>query len=436
MSGLIRLVVPVLCLLILAYSMSFEKNPVQSNVNKQNESTLPVLSETPAEGDPQLGRPVVVRYPDVKDEFSTYKEENPKMAGILRSLKEESPGVAGWLVGFADAEKVIFYNHAYMLTYNVAERRFLGAIDLLNINAGHIQGSEITAFSFSPQGDYVVINNGFGERNLNWTSPMYLADVRTGEVQKLGEANHFRITDSWSASSRFYAFADIEGGYVTIYDRVTGTKNTVESDLGRIKRILVSDYGDVLLDAQTLYRLSKSKGYSLEKLGISGDALEINGHDLVYFSEGVIEKVNLISGSPELLQQMPADVQVRQVKGDQAIFSVKDKTVSVVYNLKSGNLYQYHYTYDSYPSIQGWSFSPDSRNCMVHGGEDYLLINEQGQHERIRSDNSMSAINGGWINNHTFVAVFLRDNHNFKAGNFHICAYDLSSKQRLILYEQ
>ena len=297
-----------------------------------------------------------------------------------------------------------------MLTYSVVERRFLGAIDLLSINADHIQGSEVTVFSFSPQGDYVVINN---------------------------EANHFRITDSWSASSRFYAFADREGGRVTIYDRVAGTKNTVEFGQGQVKRILVSDYGDVVLDAHTIYRLAKSNGYSLEKLGISGDALGISGLDLVYFSEEAIQKVNIISGSNEFLQKMPGDVQLRQVNKGQAVFTVKDGTVSVVYNLSSGNLYEYKYTYDSFPGLQGWSFSPDSKHCVVHSGDSYLVTDERGQQERIRTaDNNMSSIDGGWIDNNTFVTVFIRDNHNFKAGNFHICAYDLSTKQRLILYEQ
>ncbi|MHB1405220.1 MAG: hypothetical protein ACYCV0_06480 [Desulfitobacteriaceae bacterium] len=160
-------------------------------------------------------------------------------------------------------------------------------------------------------------------------------------------------------------------------------------------------------------------------------------HPLVYFSEEAIQKVNLISGSNEFLQKMPGDVQLRQVNKGQAVFTVKDGTVSVVYNLSSGNLYEYKYTYDSFPGLQGWSFSPDSKHCVVHSGDSYLVTDERGQQERIRTaDNNMSSIDGGWIDNNTFVTVFISDNHNFKAGNFHICAYDLSTKQRLILYEQ
>ncbi|GAB6171057.1 hypothetical protein JCM15765_05350 [Paradesulfitobacterium aromaticivorans] len=65
------------------------------------------------------------------------------------------------------------------------------------------------------------------------------------------------------------------------------------------------------------------------------------------------------------------------------------------------------------------------------------MVDEWGQQETIHTaDNNMFSLTGDWIDNNTFVTVLIRDNHDVTAGNFHICAYNLSAKQRAILYEQ
>lgn len=418
---------------LVIYSFRFKGESPQGN-EKTSDSMFNTAVKTASADSSGKGT-----YPNIRDEFTSSPGNNPNMVALLEQLKSESPGVAGWLVGFANSEKVIFYNHAHMIAYSLKERNFYGAIDLMKIDANHIQGSEVTVFSFSPQGDYVVINNGaaLGDNDSNWSAKMYLGDVRTGYVQEIGEANHFRIKDAWSPSTQFYAFADQKGDKVTVYDRATGEKRVVRFGQGRVKKIRVSDQGDVLIEGDQIYRLSRNNGYRVENLGLDGDLLALRGTDIVYFTGNFIRKYSLVDKKNMVLRDMGEGLQVLWVNPEQAILTKAGGKSSVVYNIGANSIAEYNYTLDSFPELLDWSFSPDSKYCVVLDGKSYRVIEESGNTDEInvQTDWELSHHNG-WIDNSTFVAVPVTENPDFRAGYFQVVAYDLKAKHEMILYEQ
>ncbi|EHQ91165.1 hypothetical protein DesyoDRAFT_4206 [Desulfosporosinus youngiae DSM 17734] len=417
------------CFLMLTFSMNtLKETPLrESKDTKQNEAPLPTngMEATPE-----------VYYPDYRDGLSAnLKDNNPVLVNILEGLKEESAGVAGWLVGFANDEKVVFYNHAYMLAYSFTDRRFLSAIDLLSLDAGHIQGSIVTNFSFSPSGDYVIINNGQSENDPIWKAKMYLADVRNGSVIEIGSADYFKILNSWSSNSQFFVFADRDGTNVNVYDVLNRTQNSVKLEQGQVKGILVTGKGDIVLETNSIFLLASDSGYRFKDLDIKGNILTARGLDIVYYSDEKVQKYSIDSGENTVLKGMPAGLELRGVTKGQAIFTTKSGSTTMVYNVVDNNLYKYDYTYESSPGLLNWSFSPDSKHCVVLDGDSYRVIDERGNEERAQVDENRVNYRCEWVNNTTFVEVVIQGETNVSA-DFAIAVYDVKAKQRKILYEQ
>ena len=234
--------------LMLTFSMNLIKEtpPEGTKETKQKDAFLQTNTTESVSVDAKHRIPPEVHYTDYRDRLSAnLKDNNPQLVQLLEGLKEESSGVAGWLVGFANADKVVFYNHAHLLAYSITDRRFISAIDLLSLDANHIQGSVVTNFLFSPNGNYIIINNGLGDNDPSWTAKMYLADVQKGSVKQIASANYFQILNSWSLNSRYFAFADRDGTSITVYDVKNGAENLVRFGQGQVKRILVTDKGDM-----------------------------------------------------------------------------------------------------------------------------------------------------------------------------------------------
>lgn len=424
-------------LVLLTFSATLPKLPQPETMKEINQSVISSSNnETESESADAKIPPDLV-YPDYRDGLSAnIKDNSPELVHLLERLKEESPGVAGWLVGYADNDKVIFYNHAHMLAYNIKNRHFVSAIDLLSIDANHIQGSVVTEFAFSPNGDHVIINNGMSENQPGWTAKMYLGDVQTGAVREIALANSFRIVSSWSPNAQYFAFADRAGTNVTVYDVLTGAKNVIGFGQGEIKRILVTNNGGLVIEASSIFLMAPDKGYKLIDLGITGNILALQGSEILYFNGKNVLKCNPDSGQNSVLQNLPEGLMLRGVIKEQAVFTPASGSTSYVYNLIDNKVYHYGYSFTSFPGLTRWSFSPDSQYCVVPDGQGYRVIDGRGKEEKIQTNpNEGAAFDCDWIDNNTFVAVIIKAGA-FKAGNFEIVAYDLKAKQRKILYEQ
>ncbi|NLI91243.1 MAG: hypothetical protein GX434_03300 [Peptococcaceae bacterium] len=383
-----------------------------------------------------------VLYPDCRDALSANLQDNsPQLVKLLKGLKTESTGVAGWLVGFANTDKVVFYNHAHMLTYSITHRRFLSAIDLTSIDAGHIQGSIVTNFSFSPSGDYVVINNGLAENQSSWQGKMYLANLRDGSILEIGAANHYQIKDSWSSGSSYYAFAANDGTDVTVYSVLSGSKESIIFGQGKVSGLSVTDKGDLVLETNNIFLSLKESGYHWQNLDLKGDILAVSELGIVYYEGNSVRQYRIGSGEDTVLSNLPERFELRGTSRGQAVFTPKKdsaSSASMVYNVTENRLYSYAYTYDSPPWLLDWSFSPDCKHCVVLDGDSYRVMDNQGKEEKIQTTKNRVNYRCAWANNTTFIDVLLTGDEVglMAAGDFAIVVYDLQDKQRKILYEQ
>ncbi len=306
----------------------------------------------------------------------------------------------------------------------------------MSLDANHIQGSVVTNFSFSPNGNYVIINNGLGENDPGWTAKMYLADVRKGSVKEIASVNYFNILNSWSSNSRYYAFADRNGTSITVFDVINGAENLVRYGQGRVKRISVTGKGDIVLESNSIFQLIKNNGYRFKNLDIKGNILAVSGSGMTYYDGKTVRYYNIDTSDNIALKNMPKGLGLRWVTREQAIFTTENGSTSVVYNVGDNSVYRYEYTYDSLPGLLDWSFSPDSKHCVVLDGDSYRLIDEQGNEEKIQVEMNKVNYRCDWVNDTTFVDVIITDNPNSNAGDFGIVVYDLKTKQRKILYQQ
>ncbi|MDF2674248.1 MAG: hypothetical protein K0R09_2516, partial [Clostridiales bacterium] len=135
--------------------------------------------------------------------------DNKDVQEVLDKIKNEPLPTSPWIFGHVDSNRIIFYNHSALLaySYNNGKPKFYSGIDLDKIDGGYMQGSIHTDFNFSPSGDYVVINNGMVEYNLQSNKyNMYLYSFESGKMKVISNENKFFIKDAWSSTSNFYTF--------------------------------------------------------------------------------------------------------------------------------------------------------------------------------------------------------------------------------------
>lgn len=221
-----------------------------------------------------------------------------------------------------------------------------------------------------------------------------------------------------------------------VYDVLNRTQNSVKLEQGQVQGILVTGKGDIVLETNSIFLLASDSGYGFKNLDIQGNILTASGLDVVYYGDEMVQKYRIDSGGNTVLKSMPAGLELRGISKDQAIFTAENGSAAMVYNVADNNLYTYNYTYESFPGLLNWSFSPDSKHCVVLGGDSYRVIDEQGNEERIQADENMINYCCGWVNNTAFAGVIIRGETNVSAGNFAIAVYDVKAKQRKILYEQ
>lgn len=334
---------------------------------------------------------------------------------ILKKIENEPIGVAPFTIGYTSSSKVIFYNHSVLLAYSNdgSKPEYYAGIDLSRIDAGHVQGSIHTEFSFSPNGDYAVINNGAGANEFSSNKyPMFLYDLKKGDLNIISYEDKFLIKDAWSENSNYYVFGDKTGERIFVYDIASGTGNTLPFNKGSINNIFVSDSGDIILETlsevnnnKTLlkYILRKDNSYLPEEYFIPGEIIAIREKNILYYHENTIYK--LVSGESFAVKTLNPGTNIQKLQMEYAMFT--DGACTYVYDYKD-NFYKYTvlFTEDNFIEM-----SPDLKKVA--------LINSNGA-RIIFADNLKNAVDiefpisfsssYKWLGNKSLVRVSQREN--------------------------
>lgn len=353
------------------------------------------------------------------------KSREGLITNIIDDMKSESLGAVPWTVFYSGSGRIILYNYTYMLAYSNSKDGvgFYGALDLKKIDANHMQGSIYTVFSPSPDGNCVVIGN-INSDDRSSKSNMYFYDIIHDKNNVLSVENRLDITDSWSNSSRYYAFADrIQGDKITLYDAKDNSTDKIPLPGGPVKRIFVSDNGTILVDSDKKYILKASDSYKIGELNITGDIIGFNGEDFYYFDKGIIYKYN--NGSPKEIRKPGSSFHLAAVKSNYAIFT--DDGTSWVFNTGTSDIYKFNIPYDS--SIK---FSPDLTRYLSSNSGGVKVTKLNG--DTCGIDDTVSYFDYSWLDNGNLVLVTQKNDSNM-LGDFQILKKNIETGMVDVLYE-
>lgn len=355
---------------------------------------------------------------------------------VLDKIKTEPQGTSPWKFGYVDSNKIIFYNHSALLaySYNGGKPKYYSGIDLDKIDAGYMQGSIHTYFNFSPNGDYVVINNGIGENDLQSNKyNMYLYNFKSGEMRVISNENKFLLMDTWSSTSNYYAFGDKNGERIFVHDILSDTNITVPFNKGNINSIFISDYGDIIIESSLningqitseKYLLRKDNSYESEEYLIPGIIIGMKENSVLYYNQDTIYKLN--SGKSSPVKKLGAGYNIEKLEKKYASFTDGISTYLYDYN---DNFYKYNISYAQDCSIE---FSPDLKKSVLLNNNDAKVIYVDN------IDNAMElgyfddfSSNYTWYGNNNLVRISQK-NDSDKLGDFSIYKVNILSSNEKI----
>ncbi len=373
----------------------------------------------------------------IETELPLPTSSNNKAAqDILNKIKTEPLEISPWIFGYVDSNKIIFYNHSALLaySYNSGKPKFYSGINLDKIDSVYTQGSIHTDFNFSPNGDYVVINNGIGENDLQSNKyNMHLFSFKSGEMRVISNENKYFLKDAWSSNSNFYAFADKNGQRIFIYDILSGTSITIPFNKGNIDNIFISDYGDILLESSLTinsqvafqkYLLRKDNLYEIEEYLIPGIIIGMKETSVLYYDQDTIYEIN--SGKSSPVKKLGAGYNMVKLEKKYAAFTDGVSTYIYDYN---NNFYKYNV---SYPQDYSIEFSQDLKKSALLDNKNAKIIyadNIDPEMELGYFDDFSS--NYTWFGNNNLVRISQR-NSSDKLGDFSLYKANILSNNEKI----
>lgn len=361
---------------------------------------------------------------------------NKKVQEVLGKIQKETHSGNPWIFGYADFNRIIFYNHSALLaySYNDGKPKFYSGIDLEKIDVGYMQGPIHTDFNFSPNGDYVVINNGIEEYNLQSNKyNMYLHSFKSGEMRIISNENNFLIVDSWSSTSNFYAFGDKNGERIFIHDLLSGTSLTLPFNKGNINNIFVSDYGDIIVESSInlngvttfeKYIFQKDNFYEVEQYLLPGIIIGMRENKVLYYDQNTIYE--LISGKSNPVEKLGAGFNIQKI--DKRYVSFSDGMCTFIYDYNRG--FSKYYT--SYNQDYSMELSLDLKKSVLLNYNNARVMYSDNIKDAIEIgyyDNFSS--NYTWFDNSNLIRIS-QVNGSDKLGDFELYKIDISpSKSKL-----
>ena len=388
----------------------YKNNLIKKTAIEDNYGSIENIKDsvTKEESSPNIDSP---KSSTIETEIPLPETSNIKeVQEVLDKTKKEPLGTSPWIFGYVDSNKIIFYNQSALLaySYNGGKSKYYSGIDLDKIDAGYSQGSIHTYFNFSPKGDYVVINNGIGESDLqNNKYNMYLYSFKSGKMIVISNENKFFLKDTWSSNSNFYAFADKNGERIFIHDILSDTNMTIPFNKGDINSIFISDYGDIVIETSNTingqmssdkYLLRKDNSYESEEYIIPGIIIGIRENSVLYYNQDTIYELN--SGKSSPVKKLGAGFNIEKLEKKYATFT--DGIATYIYDYNK-NFYKHNI---SYPQDYSIEFSPDLKKLMLLNHNNAKIIypdNIENAMELGCYDNFSS--NYTWFGNNNLIRI-------------------------------
>jgi len=345
---------------------------------------------------------------------------------LMKSLHNENVGVVQWVIRYAGNNKVLFSNERYLLSYDQIKQEIIGAVNLQAIDGGLIQGSDVTFFDISPDGNSVIINNGCLDESTPCKYKMYAYDIEKATLSQIDEQNYTSLITSWSNNSLYYVYAEKTSHNLKIIKRGAGTTQTVSIPSGKIKSLYVSDTGDVIVNIDQKYLISSEKDYaSTKKLPLSGELLGFRNGAILYLKDGNIRSFT----SEKDIKMKTIGKSYHQINSKNGGAMFTDNSTFLAYRYIDNKTF----TFDGIePKLSGfWSLSPNQERLFVVDGSKYEVIDHNGNSMEIPAIYSYDC---KWLDDNMLVQI-CPTHENPKVGDFKILGYNLDTQKETTLRE-
>jgi hypothetical protein len=350
----------------------------------------------------------------------TIKPQNSRISNSIEDLKSDK--MWPFEIGYSEKDKIIIYNDSYLLA--IKDKKIYSSLNLEKIDANHINDPIITTFKFSPNGDYVIINNGDSQNASKSIFNLYFFNIKKNKVNILSKTNKFNIIDCWSNLSKYYAYYEKSGDTIHIYDAAAEELKKINIGKLKVQKLYISDKGDLLVNSDKNYIFKKNKDYTREDTKISGPIINFNNNDIYYCDDENIYKNN--SGKVTKLVEMGKKYKLQEANHRYSVFSDGDSTV--VYDYKKVFHFKFKYV-ESFKDGRPF-FSPDIKKCLISKIQYPMVISYTGQVKEYKDKEELGGVyRYPWIDNNTIVTIRNHENKpliiklNVKNGNEEIISF-------------
>lgn len=290
----------------------------------------------------------------------------------MQIIQEEHLGAVGWQTLYSANDKIVVYNYTHLLAVDISSGavKLIGAIDLRKLGTNFLQGEVVTRFSFSPDGEHVVINNAGTTNGVNTAVKyLYLCNIRSGSVWIIGEEDYNHIVDGWSDNGIYYTYANKNGENIYICNVIKNEIKPLILGYGEIDQIYITNNGDILLGTNELFILKKNKKYATMPLNTESKAIGLINDSYFYLHKGGIYKYT--ASVIEHVADLGERFEIIRINNNKVLFSDAERNQVIAYDISSNQLFSYNIPYDSVFHI---SFSPDLTKCITRdiGSDDSL----------------------------------------------------------------
>ena len=345
----------------------------------------------------------------------------------LKDIKTRQLGVGPWKVVYSDSDRIYFYNYSHLLVYNnsLNKKGISNAIDLGKLDVGSYEGSSVVHFIPSTKGEMCAIGNSSPELDMKDVKKnLYILNVEKNKLLAIGQENLSMIRTAWSSLSQYFIYADKNGEKLSVFDTSKEVKNQIAFNKGEIKSLYISDDGDVLINSNKIYLLTKEAFYKPVELEIPGVALGFKGKEIVYYSEGIIYLYDL-KNSKEI-NRIGKDYLLDEKVQDNILF--KNNKMFKVYDSVNNAFYEYSNDYINNTK----RFSPNYKSFFDNYNQYVKIINCNRTVNEFKS--LRMPVEYSWMDNNTLISVPFKEGAKY-LGDFIIKKFDISTGKESTIFE-
>lgn len=292
------------------------------------------------------------------------------------------------------------------------------------IGADCVQGSVVTNFFVSPDGNYVVINNGGGEADvLNRDFDVYFCNLVEGQVKVIAKKNNCKTLYCWSNDSAYFIMAARDGESIEIYDVHSGGIENIPFGKEKISNVIMTDEKNILIDGEEKY-LIKVSTKEIEKLPIEGILIGECESKICYFDDGKIYLYDFANSYA--VKNIGEKYKLLKISGDYAVFAGEKDTK--IFDKKKSKMFSYPVRISE--NTFYYNASPDCSKLLVVDGNITRVYSSNGTFEEITVD-GFGFYMAKWISEEDILQVYTRD---FSPVQIIIVNYNVKDKKLYTIY--